>query len=219
MSRNRSLKLNYLVKLPSLNYSIQLSRKRLPGPGGGWGRENGEAYFSSAPYFDSAHTELCPFSHSPICSLVLSCEVGRGGTIVSVFKETLGDIAEHPQGGWKGSLCSLCSDMKTMDIKDAGRSEPLKSSLQVHMQPTATVFICPYWGINYSRQSSDSTVANGTPTAGPLVTSLPHFSQEHSSPSSHEATLKQKQVPWVSVWRRDFHHAYCLVPHPDHECE
>lgn len=44
-----------------------------------------------APHADSADAESYPPSHYLVCSLVLPCEVGGEGTVVSVPPETRGD--------------------------------------------------------------------------------------------------------------------------------
>lgn len=44
----------------------------------------------TAPYVDSADTELYPFSHYLICPLVLPWEVGREGAVISILSGTHG---------------------------------------------------------------------------------------------------------------------------------
>ena len=99
MLYSRTLKHIYPVKLPSyncLNYLDAESRMVVARDGG-----KSVLLIRTAPYFDSAHAELHPLSHSLICSLVVPCVVGREGPLVPVLPETQGHIVEHPQGWMK----------------------------------------------------------------------------------------------------------------------
>lgn len=99
-------------------------------PGTGW-RGASVLLLHTAPYFDSARTELHPLSRSLICSFVLPCAVGREGTIVSVLPKTRGHIVEHDEKEVFALSIKTCATQIQMGVREAGErgtSEKLSPS-------------------------------------------------------------------------------------------